>query len=128
MIALAPLSDREEISRLFSENGLAFTESSGCVSAKCGQEVLGFCLYDLDKSGITIYKIVPENDLSLADGILRSTLHVAAERSIMNAFYSGGDIEKLCEKLGFIKDRAEKSLKINKLFEACCCERKQADA
>ena len=32
------------------------------------------------------------------------------------------DIEKLCEKLGFIKDRAEKSLKINKLFEACCCE------
>ena len=128
MIALAPLSDREETSRLFSENGLEFTESSGCVSAKCGQEVLGFCLYDLDKNGIIIYKIVPENDLSLADGILRSTLHVAAERSIMNAFYSGEDIEKLCDKLDFIKDRAEKSLKINKLFESCCREPRHADA
>lgn len=127
MIALAPLSDREETSRLFSENGLEFTENSGCVSAKCGQEVLGFCLYDLDKNGIIIYKIVPENDLSLADGILRSTLHVAAERSIMNAFYSGEDIEKLCDKLDFIKDRAEKSLKINKLFESCCREPRHAD-
>lgn len=128
MIALAPLSDREEISRLFSENGLDFTQNSGCVSAKCGEEVLGFCLYDLDKNGIIIYKIVPENDLSLADGILRSTLHVAAERSIMNAFYSGGDTEKLCDKLDFIKDRSEKSLKINKLFESCCRVPRQADA
>lgn len=128
MIALAPLSDKAEISRLFSENGLEFTESSGCVSAKCGQEVLGFCLYDLDKTGITIYKIVPENDLGLADGILRSTLHVAAERSIMNAFYRGGDTEKLCEKLDFIKDKAEKSLKINKLFESCCRVPRHSDA
>lgn len=120
MIALAPISDKNEINRLFLENGLEFTEFSGCVKAKCGEEVLGFCLYSLDKSGIVIYKIVPENDLSLADGILRSTLHVAAERSIMNAFYSGGDIEKLCEKLGFVKDRAEKRLNINRLFESCC--------
>mgnify|MGYP000109751889 CR=1 FL=1 len=120
MIALAPISDKNEINRLFLENGLEFTEFSGCVKAKCGEEVLGFCLYSLDKSGIVIYKIVPENDLKLADGILRSTLHVAAERSIMNAFYSGGDIEKLCEKLGFIKDRAEKRLNINRLFESCC--------
>ena len=120
MIALAPISDKNEINRLFLENRLEFTEFSGCVKAKCGEEVLGFCLYSLDKSGMVIYKIVPENDLSLADGILRSTLHVAAERSIMNAFYSGGDIEKLCEKLGFIKDRAEKRLNINRLFESCC--------
>ncbi|MGN0492225.1 MAG: hypothetical protein ACI4F7_01135 [Acutalibacteraceae bacterium] len=128
MITLAPLSDKAEICRLFSESGLDFTDNSGCVKAKCGEEVLGFCLYDLDKSSIVIYKIVPENDLSLADGILRSTLHVAAERSIMNAFYSGEDIEKLCDKLDFIKDRAKKSLKINKLFESCCREPRQADA
>lgn len=128
MIALAPLSDKGEINRLFSENGLEFTDNSGCVSAKSGEEVLGFCLYSLDKNGIVIFKIVPENDLSLADGILRSTLHVAAERSIMNAFYSGENIEKLCDKLDFIKDRAEKSLKINKLFESCCRVPRHADA
>ena len=120
MIALAPISDKSEINRLFLENGLEFTEFSGCVKAKCGEEVLGFCLYDLDKTGIVIYKIIPENDLMLADGILRSTLHVAAERSIMNAFYSGEDTESLCDKLGFIVDSEEKRLNINKLFESCC--------
>ena len=120
MIALAPISDKNEINRLFSENGLDFSEFSGCVKAKCGEEVLGFCLYSLDKSGIVIYKIVPEKDLKLADGILRSTLHVAAERSIMNAFYSGEDTESLCDKLGFIVDGGEKRLNINKLFESCC--------
>ena len=120
MIALAPISDRDEINRLFLENKLNFFKISGCVKAKCGEEVLGLCLYDLDKNGIIIYKIVPENDLSLADGILRSTLHVAAERSIMNAFYSGGDTEKLCDSLGFIINKEEKRLNINKLFESCC--------
>ena len=124
MIALAPISDKSEINRLFLENGLEFTEFSGCVKAKCGEEVLGFCLYSLDKSGIVIYKIVPENDLKLADGIVISTLHVAAERSIMNAFYSGEDIEKLCDRLGFIKNREEERLDINKLFESCCSCRK----
>ena len=120
MIALAPISDKSEINRLFLENGLEFTEFSGCGKAKCGEEVLGFCLYDLDKTGIVIYKIIPENDLMLADGILRSTLHVAAERSIMNAFYSGEDTESLFDKLGFIVDWGEKRLNINKLFESCC--------
>lgn len=120
MIALAPIGEKEEINRLFSESGLGFSEISGCVKAKCGEEVIGYCLYDLDKNGIVIYKIIPENDLMLADGILRSTLHVAAERSIMNAFYSGEDTEKLCDKLGFILDREEKRLNINKLFESCC--------
>ena len=120
MIALAPISDKSEINRMFLENGLEFTEFSGCVKAKCGEEVLGFCLYDLDKNGIVIYKIIPENDLMLADGILRSTLHVAAERSIMNAFYSGEDTERLCDKLNFVTDKEEKRLNINKLFESCC--------
>lgn len=120
MIALAPIGDKKEINRLFSENGLKFSEFSGCVKAKSGEEVLGFCLYDLDKNCIVIKKIVPENDLSLADGILRSTLHVAAERSIMNAFYSGEDTERLCDKLHFVIDKEEKRLNINKLFESCC--------
>ncbi len=58
MIALAPISDKDEINRLFLENKLNFSEISGCVKAKCDGEVLGFCLYDLDKNGIVIYKIV----------------------------------------------------------------------
>ena len=120
MIALAPISDKKDINRLFLENGLEYSEFSGCVKAKSGEEVLGFCLYSLFDNKIVIFKIVPENDLSLADGILRSTLHVAAERSIMNAFYSGEDTERLSDKLSFVIDKEEKRLNINKLFESCC--------
>ena len=58
----------------------------------------------------------------LADGLLRSTLHVAAERSVLNAFYEGADTERLCEKLGFILNRDEKRLDTDKLFKSCCCK------
>ena len=127
MISVLPCRDKVKIAELFNKHGLQTDDFSGCVIASTNDEALGYCLYRLDSKKITVFAVEPQGDIPLADGILRSTLHVAAERSIMNAFYSGGDIEKLCEKLGFIKDRAEKSLKINKLFEACCCERKQAD-
>ncbi len=120
MISLAPISDKAEIKRLFSENGLNFTENSGCVAAVSGGETLGYCLYRMDADGILIDKISPADDLSLADGILRSTLHVAAQRSIMNAFYSE-ETEALCERLNFIKNREEKRLDIDKLFKSCAC-------
>lgn len=120
MIELAPISDRGEIKRLFSEYQLDFNVNSGCVKAVCGKEVLGFSLYNMDKCGITIFKISPENDLPLADGILRSTLHVAAQRSVMDAYYGSKSVQMLCEKLNFIKNKHEKRIDINKLFQSCC--------
>ena len=68
---------------------------------------------------ITVNYIEPQADLGLADGILRSTLHVAAERSIMNAFY-GGNIEEIIKNLNFVKNVEEKTLDIDKLFSSCC--------
>lgn len=120
MIELAPISDCEEIKSLFCENQLDFNGNSGCVKAVCGSEVLGFSLYDMGESSITVFKISPEDDLALADGVLRSTLHVAAQRSIMDAFYGSKSVQMLCEKLNFIKNREEKRININKLFQSCC--------
>lgn len=120
MIELAPISDRDEIKRLFCENQLDYNDNSGCVKANCGGEVLGFSLYDMDKSGITVFKISPEDDLALADGVLRSTLHVAAQRSIMDAYYGSKSVQTLCERLNFIKSTEEKRIDINKLFQSCC--------
>ena len=48
----------------------------------------------------------------LADGILRSALHIAAERSIMDARYAENASEELFEKLGFVKNKEEKQLDI----------------
>lgn len=120
MIYLGPIKNKEEIGKLFLENGISFGEYSGCVSATCGQEVLGYCLYDLTPNKMIVHLINPLSDIPLADGILRSTLHVAAEKSIMDAFYSETLPEDFLEKIGFIKDKSEKTLQIDKLFQSCC--------
>lgn len=120
MIYLGPVKDKEKIKELFYTHNLSLSEYSGCVAAQDGEAVLGYCLYDLDKEKMTLHYLEPLNDLAFADGILRSTLHVAAERSIMNAFYSETAPEDVFKKLLFVKNSDEKSLNIDKLFESCC--------
>ncbi|MBO4733474.1 MAG: hypothetical protein J5662_03260, partial [Clostridia bacterium] len=119
MITVAPLKESEKITAFFKKAGIGVPENAGCVVASVGEEVLGFCLYDLTDKGITVLYIEPKDDLSLADGILRSTLHVAASRSAMDARYEGEENEKLFSKLGFILDKADKKLDIDKLFRGC---------
>lgn len=121
MITISPEKDNTVIKKLFSENKIEINPYSSAVIAKFGDEVLGYCLYELDAKKIVIHKVSPEDDIMLADGILRSALHVAAERSAMDARYSEFADEKLFEKLGFIKNQAERTLDIDKLFGGCKC-------
>ncbi len=120
MIYLAPLLDKEKTESVFKEKGIPFNEFSGCVTATVGDELLGFSLYELTDKRMTVHYIEPISDISLADGILRSTLHVAAEKSIMDTRYSETLPEDFLEKIGFIEDKEEKTLQINKLFQSCC--------
>ena len=86
---------------------------------------LGYCLYRLDKKTITVFVVEPQNDIPLADGILRSALHVAAENFVLDAFYSDCAPIELFEKLCFIKNLEEKRLNIDKLFGGCNCHNKK---
>lgn len=119
MIALAPLNDNDKIKSIFIEKGIEYTDNSGCVTAMQGTDLLGLCLYELDSKKMTVKYIEPLSDIGLADGILRSTLHVAAESSIMDAFYADSLPEDFLNKIGFIKDGTEKRLDIDKLFKSC---------
>ena len=83
MLTLAPLKDKDEIKAIFKEKNIVWDEFSGVVEAHDGQAVIGLCLYSLDDKKMTVLYIEPLNDIPLADGILRSTLHVAAERGII---------------------------------------------
>lgn len=118
MLTLFPLSDKTETEKIYLEKGFEFCENSGCLLCKEGENVLGLCLYELTKEKMSVNYIEPETDIALADGILRSTLHVAAENGVMNAFY-GDNIAELCRKLCFIKNAEEKRLDIDKLFRSC---------
>lgn len=120
MITVAPIGKREEIKEYYDSVNISVSKNSGCVLAKTDEEVLGFCLYELTERGITILYIESQNDFTLADGIIRATLNIAALRGITDARYSG--CEKLFKKLGFILDENEKRLDIDKLFVSCNCK------
>ena len=120
MITLKTLENTEEIKELFQKEELLYNQNSNCLCAKDREDILGYCLFDIDSEKITVRAIEPQDDISLCDGILRSTLHVAHERGIVKAYYADKSPENIFEMLRFIKSLTEKSLDINKLFESCC--------
>ena len=120
MITLGPLKDRNEAEKLFKQNNIEFKDNRNCLTAFDGKEIIGLSFYELDKEKMTVLAVLPNDDLGLADGILRSTLHIAAERSVMKAYYADTVSEEFLNKLGFIKDQNEKLLDIDKLFKSCC--------
>lgn len=122
MITVTPLKEDERITALFEKAGVPLPDNAGCVTACAGDEILGFCLYSLTDKGITVLYLEPKDDLSLADGILRSALHVAASRSAMDARYEGEENGELFAKLGFVLDKKDKKLDIDKLFRGCGCK------
>ncbi len=119
MITLSVCNDELKTARLFKENDLEQNENSLCLIASDKSNDLGFCLFDLTGETIVIRYIEPLNDLSLADGILRSTLHVGCERFVMDAYYSENIPESFFEKLGFIKEKQKRTLNVDKLFMSC---------
>ncbi len=120
MITVIPLKDIVEIKNIYAQYNYPFTENSGVTVAKCGDEFLGCCLYEIDKEKIIINFLTPQNDIMLIDGILRSALHIADFRGITDAFYSQTAPIDVFKKLDFIKNEQEKSLKIEKLHQSTC--------
>ena len=120
MITLGPLKEREKAEKLFLEHNIEFNDNRNCLTAFDGEKIIGLSFYELDSEKMTVLAIEPTDDLGLADGILRSTLHIAAERSVMKAYYADTISEDFLNKLSFIKNKQEKLLDIDKLFKSCC--------
>lgn len=120
MLILSLTNDLELAKKLYLENSIEFDENSLCMLCQNGEEILGYCLFSVTEKRGEVYVISPLEDIALADGILRSSLHVCAERNVMDVFYKDSLSEEFLEKIGFIKNKAEKRLDIDKLFKACC--------
>ena len=123
MISVLPCRDKTTVATLFKKHNLLTDEFSSCVIASQNDEVLGYCLFSLDKEKMVVFAVEPQDDIPLADGILRSALHVSAENFVLDAFYDDCAPIKLFEILGFIKNRDEKRLNIDKLFGGCNCHK-----
>ena len=124
MLTVLPVNSADELCKIFNKSGFEYNQTSGCVVAKNGSEVLGKCLYYITDDRIIVLLLEPLDDIMLADGILRSALHVADFRGITDAVYADTAPVQLFKTLGFIKNSTEKSLLIEKLHESCCnCEK-----
>ncbi len=119
MLTISVCNDSAKVARFFEENQIKQNENSLCLVANDGKCDIGFSLFDIDKDSMTVRFISPLDDLGLADGILRSTLHVGAERFIFTAFYASTVPEEFLNKIGFIKNIEEKTLDMDKLFKGC---------
>lgn len=123
MISVIPCRDAKIIKSLFEKHNLKTDKHSGCVIASQNDERLGYCLYNLNEKSMTVFALEPQTDISLADGILRSALHVAAENFVLDIFYVDYAPVDLFRLLDFIKNEQEKRLNIDKLFGGCNCKK-----
>ena len=57
MITLGPVRDEAKVKGLFAERNIEYSEVCDCVAALNGDEVLGLCLYSLDKEKITVLRV-----------------------------------------------------------------------
>lgn len=119
MITVLPVKDSDKLAALYADCGEELLPTSMAVIARDGETVLGHCLFDLNDARIAIGTISPTDDLMLADGILRSALHVALGRMIIVAEYTDRAPLELLQKLDFVKNDENHGLKIEKLFASC---------
>lgn len=124
MITVLPVLDKSELTEIYKEYNLPLSGNSAATVARHGAQVLGACLFEITNEDITITELVPLDDIMLADGILRSALHIANYRGINKAFFNNDNLTNVLNKLDFIKNANEKSLKIEKLHQSSCnCEK-----
>ncbi len=120
MIKIQPISDLKIIEDICKEVGITYSKLTRGATMIDGEERLGFSLFDINKGFAVIRWLEPANDLPLADGMLRSTIHIALEQQCASVYYDNTAPEAIFEQLGFILNKQSKQLNTHKLFESCC--------
>ena len=119
MIEIHPLRDTVKLAELYKSADVIMNELSMAVVASDRDEILGFCLFEMNDNSVLVHSLEPQNDTYFADGILRSALHVGVENGKQTAFYSENAPENLFKTLNFIKNAENKELNVDKLFSSC---------
>lgn len=117
MIEIKIPEDKTITEKLYKDYGI--TQKGDSVIAKSAEDMLGFCLFTVGENEVTIHELEPKDDILMADGILRSALHVASERFAFKAYYDNEKLEDIITKLGFLKEKETKQIDIDKLFRGC---------
>lgn len=120
MLEIKVLEDNAKKAELLSR----FQKKQGEIMAAFDKgEIIAYTVFSLLEKSAVIEHIVPEEDIMMADGMLRSTIHVALCRGKGEVFYADTVSEKLLDTLKFVKDKDKKLLDHEKLFGSCCCNK-----
>ena len=120
MIEIKVVENAEKSREILSRHG---AEDKTLLAAADGQEIIAYTIFSVSGKEAKIYFIVPEEDIMLADGMIRSTIHVALSRGATEVYYEDTVSEKLLKTLNFILDSEKRLLDSDKLYRACCCEK-----
>ncbi len=125
MLEILVCEDKNITKDLFESVNLEYKDDFLAIRAMDKENCLGFALFSIEENVETIFSVEPKNDRMLADGLLRSALHVGCERGVTEAYYSGENYLDLYEKIDFVEDKAKHKLKLQNLFTDCCCCNKE---
>lgn len=125
MLEILVCEEKEKTEALYKSLGIEYKPEYLAIRAMNREECLGFSLFKIEDNIETVFAVEPKTDRMLADGLLRSALHVGCERGITEAYYSGDDYVELYEKIDFIEDLQNQKLKLQNLFTDCCACKKE---
>lgn len=125
MLEILVCEEKEKTEALYKSLGIEYKPEYLAIRAMNREECLGFSLFKIEDNSETVFAVEPKTDRMLADGLLRSALHVGCERGITEAYYSGDDYVELYEKIDFIEDLQNQKLKLQNLFTDCCACKKE---
>lgn len=119
MIQIQPVDDKVTVQALCRAAGITYSDAMRGALMRDGETRLGYALFACFDGYAVIHALEPADDLALADGMLRSIIHMALRSNCFSVYYTDTAPEAVFVQLGFVMNPKEKQLNTHKLFETC---------
>ncbi len=120
MITVLPYRKPEEIEDLFKQNNIPFNDGGVAVKATDKDKLLGYALLTIVGGKLEFLYLEYFGDTLMADGIIRSALHLGTENGVTEAYLKNDSAKPIFKTLGFLIGDTEE-INISKLFLPCGC-------
>lgn len=128
MVYYRPITDRAEIARLFPNIDLPTDKTVGAYVAEENDAACGKCLVAVVGQACEVSALsVPNGDVLLTEGLLRSALHFAGNRNAYTAVCRESAFRETLLLLGFTEKDGAFSGEIPTLLLGSCCKAKTVD-
>lgn len=123
MVFYRPITDRTEILKLFPTAPLPTDKIVGAYIAEEKGAFCGKCMVEVDGQSCAISQLsVPNGDVLLAEGLLRSALHFAGNRNAYTAVCRESAFRETLLLLGFTEEDGVFTGEIPILLLGSCCK------